>query len=89
MVEKGVDVRLATDMVAMGLQNRYDVAVLVSGDGDFADAVQIVKDAGKHVELAYPLKANPANALLDVCDLFVDLATPEHLKLAGLSSSPR
>ena len=75
MVEKGVDVRLATDMVAAGLRDRYDVAVLVTGDGDFADAVQIVKDAGKHVELAYPHVSNLARHLLDVCDVFTPSRT--------------
>ncbi len=89
MIEKGVDVRLATDMVAAGLRDRYDVAVLVSGDGDFADAVQVVKDAGKHVELAYPASAHPADALLDACDLFVDLETGKRLKLVGGSCSSR
>jgi len=37
-VEKGVDVTLATDLLRMGWMNLYDVAVLVSGDGDFGDA---------------------------------------------------
>ena len=89
MVEKGVDVKLATDMVAAGLRDRYDVAVLVSGDGDFADAVQVVKDAGKHVELAYPAKAKPADALLDACDIFIDLIEKTHLKAVRRSSTPR
>ena len=35
----------------------YDIGILVSGDGDFAYAVQTVKDLGKHVEVA----AFPAN----------------------------
>jgi len=80
MVEKGVDVRLATDMVAAGLLNRYDVAILVSGDGDFTDAVQVVKDAGKHVELAYPRVDSLSRALCDVCDVFVELVEGSHLK---------
>ena len=80
MQEKGVDVRLATDMVAMGLRDRYDVAVLVSGDGDFADAVQVVKDAGKHVELAYPRVSALSRALTDVCDVFVELTEEEHFR---------
>jgi uncharacterized LabA/DUF88 family protein len=73
IVEKGVDVFLATDMVAMGLRDRYDVAALVTGDGDFSYAVQVVKDAGKHVELAFPRCRGLANALLDTCDSYVEL----------------
>lgn len=45
--EKGVDVKLATDLIT--LQPIYDVAIIVSGDGDYVPAVQAIKDAGKHV----------------------------------------
>ena len=48
--EKGVDIRLGTDMLVHGVARNYDVAVLVSGDTDFADAVQAVKAQGLHVE---------------------------------------
>jgi len=82
MVEKGVDVFLATDMVAAGLRDRYDVAVLVSGDGDFSYAVQIVKDEGKHVELAFPRCRALANALLDACDSYVELKEGEQVHFA-------
>lgn len=51
-VEKGVDVRLATDLLKLAWANAYDTAILVSHDGDFADAVLAVKDMGKHVECA-------------------------------------
>ena len=50
--EKGVDVRLATDMLVHGFRNNYDTAILVSGDNDFSDALQAVKELGKHVEVA-------------------------------------
>ena len=52
-VEKGVDVHLAVDMLSMAVKNLYDVAILISGDGDFASAIDAVKDLGKHVEVAY------------------------------------
>jgi uncharacterized LabA/DUF88 family protein len=51
--EKGVDVRIATDLISMAHSTAYDTAILVSGDGDFADAVQAVKDLGKNVEVAW------------------------------------
>ena len=50
--EKGIDVKLATDMLVHGFRGNYDVAILVSGDNDFVDALQAVKDQGKHVEVA-------------------------------------
>ncbi len=52
-VEKGVDVMLATDMLDMAWRDYYDVAVIVSGDADFAYAVQTVKNLGKFIEVAY------------------------------------
>ena len=52
MVEKGVDVMLATDLVTRAYENQYDTAIVVSGDADFYPALQAVKDTGKHVELA-------------------------------------
>ncbi len=51
-VEKGVDVRIAVDMLSMAFRNAYDTAVLVSCDGDFSHVVDAVRDIGKHVEVA-------------------------------------
>ena len=49
--EKGIDIKIATDMIVHGHRGNYDVAILVSGDTDFADAIQAVKDLGRHVEV--------------------------------------
>jgi uncharacterized LabA/DUF88 family protein len=51
MVEKGVDIMLATDLLYYAWQDFYDMAVLVSGDGDFAYALQTVKNIGKYVQV--------------------------------------
>src|SRR3990172_369846 len=50
--EKGVDVKIATDMVALAYAGEYDVAVLVSGDGDLAPAVHQIRRTGRRVETA-------------------------------------
>lgn len=50
--EKGIDMRIGVDMLSGASKNLYDVAILVSGDGDLVEAVKAVKDLGKHVELA-------------------------------------
>jgi uncharacterized LabA/DUF88 family protein len=44
----------------------------VSGDGDFAAAVNAVKDRGKHVEHAY-FKDAPSVALRKACDKYIPL----------------
>ena len=77
-VEKGVDIMLATDLLQMSWNNLYDVAVLVSGDGDFAYAVQQVKNTGKHVEVA-AFPSNVARELTQVADDRI-LFTPEFFK---------
>jgi len=49
---KGEDILLASEMVRDAALNRYDVAVLLSGDADFVPAVQCVQDLGKPVIVA-------------------------------------
>lgn len=49
-VEKGVDISLAVDMLDLAFTNVYDTAIIISGDGDFAHAVEVAKRLGKHVE---------------------------------------
>jgi uncharacterized LabA/DUF88 family protein len=53
VVEKGIDVRVATDMLWQAHNNVYDTAILVSGDADYVPAVEAVKAIGKHVEVAF------------------------------------
>ena len=56
--QKGVDVRLALDLVEMAAQDRYDVAVLCSADEDFVPAVEAVQTThGRTVEIAMPTGA--------------------------------
>ena len=51
-IEKGVDVALVTDLVSMAFRDAYDVAILVTGDYDFIEAIRIVMSLGKKVEVA-------------------------------------
>ena len=77
-VEKGVDIMIATDMLRMAWSDTYDVAVLVTGDGDFAYAAQAVKDLGKHVQVA-AFQANLALELANVADER-EMLTPEYFE---------
>lgn len=53
--EKGSDVNLAVHLLHDAYQNRYDSAVIVSGDSDLLAALQIVKnDLGKPVGVLNP-----------------------------------
>ena len=71
-VEKGVDVKLAVDMLDFAYHNLYDIAILVSGDGDFASVIEKVKNQGKHVENAYFFSGRSFQ-LQKVCDRFIKL----------------
>mgnify|MGYP001580627407 CR=1 FL=1 len=48
--EKGVDVKLATDMLIGAYQNFYDTAILISSDTDLIPAIRHVKFLGKKIE---------------------------------------
>jgi uncharacterized LabA/DUF88 family protein len=55
--EKGSDVKLAIHLLHDAYQNRYECAVIVSGDSDLLAAVEIVKnDLGKPVGVLNPQK---------------------------------
>ena len=84
-VEKGIDIMLATDLLRFAWDDRYDVAILVSGDGDFAYAVQAVKDLGKHVEIA-AFPSNLSGELAQAADER-ELFNPEYF--SGLWSRRR
>ena len=48
--EKGVDVRLAVEMIRFARKNKYDIAYLVSSDTDLVAAVEEVQAIGKTVQ---------------------------------------
>ena len=50
--EKGVDIQLAVQMLSSASDNQYDTAIIVSNDGDFAEAVKEVRRLRKNVENA-------------------------------------
>ena len=72
-VEKGVDIMLATDMLQLAWKDLYDIAVVVSGDADFAYAVKTVKDMGKFVEVAC-FEVNQSKDLVEISDSIIELS---------------
>lgn len=77
-VEKGVDVKIAVDMLTLAFRGIYDVAILVSGDGDYASVVEAVQDLGKHVE-NFATPSTYSKHLSQVCDKLT-LLTSDYLK---------
>ncbi len=78
-----LDVEIAVDMMA--LVGSYDTAVLVSGDGDLAYAVNAVSYLGVRVEVV-SLRSMTSDSLINVSDRYIDLEnvkeeiqkTPKH-----------
>lgn len=48
--EKGVDVKMAVDLVVGAYEDSYDVAILISSDTDLIPAIEKVRALGKSVE---------------------------------------
>jgi uncharacterized LabA/DUF88 family protein len=48
--EKGVDVKIAVDMVVGAFENHYDTAIIVSSDTDLVPALKYVKYKKKQIE---------------------------------------
>jgi uncharacterized LabA/DUF88 family protein len=71
--EKGVDTRIATDMISLAWIDNYDVAVLVSADRDFVPVAEFLQTKGiKVVHGAFP----PAGSqLTQKCWAHINMAT--------------
>lgn len=50
---KGDDILLALDMIEDCYNDRFDKAILFSGDGDFTELLKRVRNKGKEVEICY------------------------------------
>jgi uncharacterized LabA/DUF88 family protein len=68
--KSNLNVEIAVDMIT--LAPYYDTAILVSGDGDLAYAVNAVSRMGVRVEVV-SLQTTANESLIDVADCFIDL----------------
>lgn len=69
LVEKGIDVSIAVESLSLAYRDAYDVAVLVSGDGDYVELVEAIKRHGKQVEIAM-FRNQSAGVLMEYADVF-------------------
>lgn len=60
---KGDDINLAIDMIIDAAKDKYDKAILISADGDFAPLIRAVKTLKKEVEI-YAFKEICSDALI-------------------------
>lgn len=74
-IQKGVDTRIAIDMVGLALLDAYDIAILVSGDADLAEAVNFIKEhTRKYVENACIMWQGWAKNLREAADVRIRLS---------------
>ncbi len=66
------DIYMAVDMVEGASDDNFDVAILVSGDGDFVPAVKAVQKRGKIVENIY-FKKSSSRTLKQHCNKSLEL----------------
>ncbi|AXG98045.1 NYN domain-containing protein [Deinococcus wulumuqiensis] len=67
-----LDIELVTDLLTT--ESRYDVAVLLSGDGDFERPVEVLRARGKRVIVA-SIPEMTSYELRNAADEYVDLAS--------------
>ena len=67
------DIHMAVDMVDGSAYNIFDVAILVSGDGDFVPAVHSIKNRNKKVENVY-FRGSSSRNLKQHCDNSLELS---------------
>jgi uncharacterized LabA/DUF88 family protein len=70
-IKANLDIELVVDM--MKTARNLDIAVVVSGDGDFAPAIRAVQEQGVRVEVI-SFRGNTSSDLIEVADQFTDIA---------------
>ncbi len=76
-MKANLDIELVVDLFR--LADRMDIAVIVSGDGDFAPAIKALQDKGVRAEVI-SFKPNTSSDLIAVADEFMDI-----MKIASIS----
>jgi uncharacterized LabA/DUF88 family protein len=76
-MKANLDIELVVDLFR--LADRMDIAVIVSGDGDFAPAIRALQDKGVRCEVI-SFKPNTSSDLIAVADEFMDI-----MKVASIS----
>ncbi len=85
-IKANLDIELVVDM--MKTARNLDIAVVVSGDGDFAPAIRAVQEQGVRVEVI-SFRGNTSSDLIDVADQFTDIAQIARVEKGSARSGRR
>ncbi len=69
-IKANLDIELVVDM--MKTARNLDIAIIVSGDGDFAPAIRAVQEQGVRVEVI-SFRGNTSSDLIEAADQFTDI----------------
>jgi uncharacterized LabA/DUF88 family protein len=74
MREKGIDVKIATDLLVGAFDDKYDTAILVSSDSDLIPAIDWVRNRMKkkveYIGFSIPHKTNPDKSTRPLMAMF-------------------
>ena len=85
-IKANLDIELVVDL--MRTSRNLDVAVVVSGDGDFAPAIRAVQQMGVRVEVI-SFRGNTSSDLFEVADVFTDITQIARVEKASTRSGRR
>jgi uncharacterized LabA/DUF88 family protein len=81
-VKANLDIELVVDL--MKTSRNLDVAIIVSGDGDFAPAIRAVQEMGVRCEVI-SFRGNTSSDLIEVADQFSDITHLARVERSGRS----
>lgn len=87
-MKANLDIELVVDLIR--LSGRLDVAVIASGDGDFAAAIRAVQERGVRVEVT-GVRESTSRDLIEVADVFLPLLEddlPRRVSSKGSTAVP-
>ncbi len=85
-VKANLDIELVVDM--MKTARNLDIAIVVSGDGDFAPAIRAVQEQGVRVEVI-SFRGNTSSDLIEVADQFADITALARVEKGSSRSGRR
>lgn len=84
ILQKGVDVQIAVDLVEFAFKDVFDIAVVLSGDIDLIESVRTVKNLGKHV-IVFGDDSVTSEEMKREADLYINLGRFENKELDKIS----
>ncbi|MDD3284371.1 MAG: NYN domain-containing protein [Patescibacteria group bacterium] len=83
LIEKNLDTQISSDMVEMAAFDKYDIAIIVSNDGDYKSAIESTKKFNKKIEVLF-FQGSLSMSLRSVSDITRRARCSYFVKLDGM-----